>query len=49
MRTNHYSDLSLFTSVVMKQISMSKKRLPFYGERAKGTDQGSNPKSVSLL
>lgn len=46
MRTNHYSDFSLFTSLVMKQINMSKKQLPLYGKRAKETDQGSNPKSV---
>lgn len=35
MRTNHYSDFSLFTSVVMEQINMWKKQLPLYGERAK--------------
>lgn len=46
MRTNHYSDFSLFTSLVMKQINLSKKQLPFYGERTKEADQGSKPKSV---
>lgn len=46
MRTNHYSDFSLFTKVVMKQIGTSKKQLPSHGEGAKGTDQGSNPGSV---